>query len=966
MKQFCLAVSLMLATAAGVQAAAGTYYNNGLVTTPPVIDATNFVNEGRFDISTGAPFQFSSVLNFTNRSLMRNGFVDGVFVVGGLFSSFSSGFWYDTAPVDEFAPPRRPAANFFNAPLVGNVASNATIYGDYQLVVQATNIVNRGAMKVSEFGLISLAGKNVVLSNGVMQTAGFGLRSPTIPQGIFDNYWFFGTNRLNPSQQFTLNFPFTTPYNVIYFPPPYFTNQFSLSLSTLGTNSLTAQEFINESGSNRTVQIVFVRNANPSLVPRITFGSAINPATELGSVIVEWSAPWTNHLGVVQTNFLYLTDSWGANPTNRYITNYPYTPQPPVLSPAVPPRSFQPLNYSIDRVSPFLFFGGFPGVPFTDKPDPFWGIGGSSLVVTSALYSAYGVSVSSTPTTAQDAATVRGGPGRIEIQADRNLTAPLAQVDALSYIKLHATNHFSTATNSYIAAPFADVALASTNGYLNLSSVLQPNVHRISGTVDAYSVLWTNNVFFNGATNPVIFNVLMVDSFLTDLTPVQIFDASLKATNVEVGDVLNTLNSLSINASRLNVNSNGSINIGNTGISWETSVPYLRSLTNSGLIQGVNVFTFANHNTNGTAKPMDGIVNSGLITGAGVTMLANNLFSSGSLGSLYGPLALHIGTNITLAPGGILSAPEADVNIFCKNLFVTNHAILAGRSLNLNVTNQLLAGTNNWEVYDGFNLPVKPTNSELGNVVILDRGVVPGQPVSHVWSGSDRGPQGSGFLNNAALGMLILDGATNANFTFSGVGVGSNALYVDRLELTNAAGAFDSSGNLSSVSISSGMTIYYSQATINGASAAEFLDGKNGGRLRWISSRAGSFSGTNVVYPDGSTNFLNAALVSSCNLDSDNDGIVNCIDPSPISLLARAQLNAKIISNPNPMLSRSWLTTGWATNRVYVRTNVKSVTWQLQTNIVSPPQGGPPFTLEYIVPLGSSRFYRVDVVTPPQ
>jgi hypothetical protein len=480
-----------------------------------------------------------------------------------------------------------------------------------------------------------------------------------------------------------------------------------------------------------------------------------------------------------------------------------------------------------------------------------------------------------------------------------------------------------------------------------------------------YSVLWTNNVIFNGSTNPVLFNVLMVDAFLNDTTPAQIFDASLKATSVEVGDALNVLNNLSIDADRLNITSNGVITIGNSGIAWETSIPHLKTLTNSGVILGINTLSFMSHNANGTTKPMDGIVNYGSIQGAGVTMTAHNLFNQGSLSSLNGPLAMYASTNITLPFGGFLSAPEADINIFCRNLFITNHGVLAGRTLNLNVTNQLLAGTNDWQVFDGFRLPVRPTNSELGDVIIRSKGIL-NQPVTHVWSGSDRGAQGSGFVNNAALGMLVLDGAVNTMFTFTGNGSPSNALYVDRLELTNSAGLFDNLGNLKEVTIAPGMMVYYAQATINGASAAEFLDGKNGGRLRWVSSHAGSFSGTNVIYPDGSTNFLNAALVTSCNLDSDNDGIVNCIDPSPVSLLARAQLTATIVNNPNPMLSLSWLTTGWATNRVYVKTNVKSGTWQLQTNIVSPPQAGPPFTLEYIVPLNSSRFYRVDVVVPPQ
>lgn len=499
MKRFCLTVLSMLAVTVTGWATSGTYYNNITITTPPMVDATNFVNEGRIQISTSLPFEFSNVQNFTNRSLLRNGYLDGFLVVGGLFSG-TSGFRFDTAPVDELAGwNRHPAVNFYNAPLVGNVATNATIYGDYQILVQATNIVNRGAIKVSEFGLVSLAGKTVDTSRGVLATAGFGLRSPTIAEGIYDNYWFFGTNTIVPSQQFTLNFPFTTLYTVIAFPPPYFTNIISLNLSPLGTNSLTAREFITEQGSNRTVQIVFVRTSNPNLNCRVV--SAGGTADELGMPIIEWSAYRTNLSGVVQSNLLYLSDTYGAIPTNRYITNYPYAPPPPANA-AVPPRSFQPVNFTVSRTAPLLMDFANPGTNFTDKLPAFWG---NPVTVTGAVYSAYGVTVKTTPTTSDDAETVRGAGGRVEVKATGNLDATLAQMDALTYLKIDSTNHFSGASNAFIAAPFSDIALCSTNGYLNMSSVLQPVVSRISGTLDIYSVLWTNNVVFFGSTNPVVF-----------------------------------------------------------------------------------------------------------------------------------------------------------------------------------------------------------------------------------------------------------------------------------------------------------------------------------------------------------------------------------------------------------------------------------------------------------------------------
>src|SRR5262249_11323005 len=37
-------------------------------------------------------------------------------------------------------------------------------------------------------------------------------------------------------------------------------------------------------------------------------------------------------------------------------------------------------------------------------------------------------------------------------------------------------------------------------------------------------------------------------------------------------------------------------------------------------------------------------------------------------------------------------------------------------------------------------------------------------------------------------------------------------------------------------------------------------------------------------YPGGSTNRVNTALAFSCDIDTDGDGIVNCLDPTPFSV----------------------------------------------------------------------------------
>ena len=140
-----------------------------------------------------------------------------------------------------------------------------------------------------------------------------------------------------------------------------------------------------------------------------------------------------------------------------------------------------------------------------------------------------------------------------------------------------------------------------------------------------------------------------------------------------------------------------------------------------------------------------------------------------------------------------------------------------------------------------------------------------------------------GFSNNAALGRLILDGGiSNSLFQFSAV-FGANALYVDRIDFENFTTNTDAAGNLIGVQIDPGMVIYYAQANQGGIPASAKLDGKNGGRLRWVTGFAGFFSSTNLIYGDGSTNTFNQHLVELCDgTDSDGDMLPNCVDPEPL------------------------------------------------------------------------------------
>lgn len=186
------------------------------------------------------------------------------------------------------------------------------------------------------------------------------------------------------------------------------------------------------------------------------------------------------------------------------------------------------------------------------------------------------------------------------------------------------------------------------------------------------------------------------------------------------------------------------------------------------------------------------------------------------------------------------------------------------------------------------------------------------------------------------------------------------AIYVDYLELRNSTTNRDAGGNFTGLQVDPNMKIYFAQAMANGVSIAEKLDQQNGGRFCWISDYAGFYSGTNVVYPDGTTNYFNAALVGSCNLDSDGDGLVNCADTTPILRPQDLGLSVSLVTSPSLKALVSWQTGPFAANFVYYKTNTGSANWQLLTNFASGPLGGRVSIAEPVNPT-RPRYYRVRV-----
>lgn len=922
MKQLPLAALCAVLASPASAVTLGTYENLGVVTNPPVIDATNFVNRGVFWFGTLSPFDFSNVRNFTNRGTMTN---------------FLSGFRFDTAPAANGI--RRPAASFYNAPVTGNPALNGNIYGETHLLVQATNINNKGILGIGEYGLLSLEGQNVDASRSILTVGTFTDRQSLLPEAVFDAAWGFGSSTFLPNANISTPVPRTPVYEYTVFLPnapfaPYVQLPASLFGFGAAPEEITGRQWIRQAGTNRSVQIVFLRNPNTNIATRVL--SAPHPSPQLaghalGMPIIEWVAIGTNAFGQEFENRLYLTDTFGMDATNILFTNFPFSSPPPQSTP-IPPETFQPDNYNITRSIPLRLLDAEEGDEFTDPPPDFWTTNEAPEFIT-AEYSAYNARIATTTTDPLQVTNVRVGPGRISLKATGSLNLNLTRIEGLNYLSVEATNHFVGATNASILSTFMDVRLGSTNGQLHTTGILKSDLPRFNGIIRCYSAKWTNVVTFdNGGesvTNNVRFHVLFVDSDLQEFTQPQVFAFSLRSTNASVGDTFRVYDNIHFDVENLTVRSNGVIQALNPNMVWADRTTRIRNLTNHGVIDftgSLNEVAYVGRNSNGTPRPYAHFVNRGQSLAMGHRIVATNVLNAGEITSLVGPILITALGNLTLQDPGTLQAPNADISLYCNNLFLTNGlpAPLLGRTLNLAVTNGLYAGPSYWEVLEGFNLYRKPVVGDLLETVIYDS-AFPYAEVEHVWAGQDRGPGLAGFTNNAALGQLILDGGPYSLFTFRGTGPSSNALYVDVLILQNGAAERDLDGNLVALACEPGMKIYFGQAFADGVDITAELNGKNGGALQFVP----------------------------------HVGPLTILRPQFRS--EDVDLQVAVRPGPEPRVEVSWNSLAGAINRLYALDVPGGGNWVKVTNFVSKSTG----RVTYQQPPGANgRFFRV-TVTPP-
>jgi len=427
-----------------------------------------------------------------------------------------------------------------------------------------------------------------------------------------------------------------------------------------------------------------------------------------------------------------------------------------------------------------------------------------------------------------------------------------------------------------------------------------------------------------GTTIEVLFHILLVDGSLETETNVELNGLQTRAETTTVSDTVNVTETLQMDASKLTINGLFSIGsyfeiTGQTGVkpklgNWSyTNFPNLKYLTNNGLIvvpgsisygvdRGVPYEVFSNTGTNVGfghyywTKQFD---NSGLILG-GIGI------PDGDTAALYRDVAhIQIDTeNAKLENGRIETGGRVRLN--AKNVKMRNHQIVSDSSLSLSVTDNLSDAGPGSSVRVatryGFELLVKPATGDLLGSS-FSSAPPSGSEAVHKWAGEDRGATKAGFLNNAAIGRLVLEGDFSTLFTFEAVGE-RNAIYVDYLDLSPSI-VEDLEKHLS---IDSNMTVYFAGSSVPSST----LDGALNGRLRWVRDFAGANSSVEVLLRDGRTIRVNKSLRESLSIDSDGDGIFNGQDVFPFD--GASSLRVEFVRVPTPKLLLSW---DGAAQRVY-------------------------------------------------
>jgi hypothetical protein len=570
-----LAAIACLVAAHSLKAADALYQNDGIIAypgtvgAPPVIDATNFVNTGTFLINFTDPailltgylpfYETSDTLNYTNTGLM-------VANTGFQFDTQSTGTGARTQALsfNNSGTIECGSTNDFTDPFSGQLYLLDSVP---QCVVNASNVISPGTIDVGVEGQILITSQNANLAHGFLNVEGGA--------GSGSGFGAFGTDTNNEWDPFFD----LTPTNATS----------SLPFLFQLTNSLSYFNVVGAGTSNVVTRAVFLQDTSPANVSYAVYFGTAGIGLGSGDVTIQWAGTYQNPgTGSYTSNYLYLNDDYvlGASTNvalslNGYPDNFTFTEsRTPQLTTYTPTPSGFTSTFPVGSLTNVYSYAQIQLLPTGE---------GTNAVVNGDITNLF---------------------GRIEITASNDLDLSYSQITGLNYLSIEATNQFDGSAGALIQAPYSDLNVGVTNGFLNISNLMASSFLDWGGNIVAWSTRFVV-VDSTGVTND--YRVLIVGSQLNPTTVAQIRNLVLHSTNVVVSDYLNIYGSFNSDAQNLTVTTNGigvgansvegGLNVENAGIYWGSSLPNLRNLTNNGVIIFSNLVQFIGNSNNITIVP---------------------------------------------------------------------------------------------------------------------------------------------------------------------------------------------------------------------------------------------------------------------------------------------------------------------------------------------------------------------------
>lgn len=994
-----LTVIALLAPAVQAAEAPAAQYVNNSPATNEVVNAVTFINNSEFYAnSISVPWDSQNTRTYINRGLMSGS-------IGFRFENVVPGMIQSRFPADSFMNFRTGRIQGFdgggngNIIVTGGVLTGFLFNPDQSFVtVNALSVTNRGLISSGAGGVVRVHGRTVDLAGGTLgidplgtftdfTTIGFGpFLSETnfFPDpGLYDQGWGIEVNTnmvlggiVQPN---TVNSPI---FNI--------TNLFSCARILSVDNPMVWVRETLGSSTNFNVEVVAVKTGDTNVMADVRFmpfyfPNGVSPLNGLVTPAIELSARATNLFTLQSfTNRIFIFDQLASSTNQNLLQN-------------MTAGTFRPAPFVVFRGSDLLHTVFLTGQPSNAplSPDIFDSPAYSNQVVTN-IQAAYALQVESLQTRlpAVPGVGATNLPGRVEVRAT-DLTMTAARIRGEGLVSIRATN-FLDASDSIVDVPRLALNLGSSGAPLRVQGLAREQVERLNGPVLMYGAAWTNqlpNPDTNAGPIEVRFHLTIIDA--SDLrgfeqtTTHELVLTSRNGATVQIDDPLTLAAEFKIDSDNLTLNNRLVLQPGRT---WSpTNLLRLANFTNNGVLMSADLAQFSQ----ASGAPYRNLVNAGRIQAyaslidaeyfenrggdiISTQFFALNVTNDFCLGTVafrtnFGPSIGAIAINAAVAKfEGGSARTSGDVRYTGGIFKFNNHRTDAGGRLLIEglstLTDTGAEAGNTWTVGDGFHLAAPKPEGDLPGTTIHT--FAPTNAfIDHVWSASDEGATADGFLDNVALGRLIVQGQQNSRLNFIGATAGQHALYTEVLQLEG-----DLAASLASIQRQMRLTrfnIYYAALDSSNTNlTAETVNGLEvgSGRLIWVPSFAGPNSSVDILLRPGSseTTRMNTALRTSANLDSDGDGLPNRYDEFPLFVdpdvrFVDVQLNA----------AQNQVALGFTAkaNSSYVveyATNLIAPDWKLFKGNLQTGASGAIISVTDDVQAGSQqRYYRVRRVPMP-